>query len=357
MTFWLPGGDVVISAEPLAADAWAQLRDRARRERCLGPLWWAVASGALAASPDQREEMERYAILGARRAVEQECQLLEVVELLEGAGIEVRVLKGSAVAHVDHLDPSFRASADLDLLVRGNDVEAAVVLLVRAGYRRELPERRAGFDRRFGKDVTLQHLDRAEVDLHRLPLAGPLGLALDLDALWADSSTFEVGGRSLRALDPTARFCHAAWSLALTDPAPRLVPALDMIAINLAHGIDADRLDALAPDGHGRGAIDLALDLAGRLLRRPDLLPPPHGPSNPSEARAIATYPGPGGSKARYLLTGASAIPSSTDRLRYLRDLIAPSANYRRARRKQHRRPEWRLAARSATRRLRGRTS
>jgi hypothetical protein len=316
-----------------------------------------VATGAVAATPEQREEVERYAILSARRAVAQERNLIEVVDLLETAGIEVRVLKGSAVAHLDHLDPSFRASADHDLLVRGHDVDAAVSLLVAAGYRRELPERRPGFDRSFAKDVTLERLDRAEVDLHRLPLAGPLGLALDLEALWSDTSSFEVAGRTLTALGPTGRFCHAAWSLALTDPEPRLVPALDMVAINIAHGIDRQRLDALAPPGRGQAAIALAVEVSARLLGRADLLPGAWRPASRWEERAISTYPGLGGSKTRYLMSGARSIPAWPARFRYLGALVAPSRTYRSARRARHRRPEWKLALRGATRRLRHRGS
>jgi hypothetical protein len=357
MTFWLPGAVEGSGSEPLGAEAWTQLFDRARRERCLGPLGWAVATGALASTPEQREDMERYAILGARRAVAQERDLVEVVDLLGRDGVEVRVLKGSAVAHLDYIDPSFRASADHDLLVRSDAIDRATAILLDAGYERELPERRPGFDRSFAKDITLQRLDRAEVDLHRLPLAGPLGLALDLESLWCCPSTFEVGGRALLALDPTARFCHAAWSLVLTDPDPRLVPALDMVAINMAHGIDPQRLDAIAPPCQGRGAIDLAIEATGRLLGRPDLLPTASHVTTRSEQRAIATYPGMGGSKAAYLLLGAGAIGSWPARLQYLRALVAPSASYRRARRAKHRRPEWRLAARSATRRVRGRGS
>jgi hypothetical protein len=315
-----------------------------------------VGTGLLASTDAQRDEAERYAILGARRAVGQDRELLALLGWFDEAGVDARVLKGVAVAHLDHVDPSFRASADHDLLVPGADVEAAVDLLVQQGFRRELPERRAGFDRRFAKDVTLQRRDHAEVDLHRLPIAGPLGLALDVDALWAGRASFRLGGREVPALDATARFCHAAWSLALTDPAPRLVPALDMVAIDLAHGIDADRLEALAPVGAGRGAIDRAIALAAELLgpAARTLLPTAGPPMSRAEARAIAAYPGQGGSKAAYLLRGTGSLAGWRDRAQYVHGLVAPTRAYRRARRQHHRRPEWRLALRAAGRRFRG---
>jgi hypothetical protein len=356
LTFWLPGGPDPILTYPVDGEAWTALMDRARRERCIGPLCWAVGTGALAATDDQREESERYAILGARHAIEQEAELLEVAGWLEAAGIEMRVLKGLAVAHLDHLDPSFRASADHDLLVRSEAIDDAVALLAAQGYARDLPERRRGHDRRFAKDVTLQLRDRFEIDLHRLPLAGPLGLALDLDALWEGSALFVLGGRSLPALDSTGRFCHAAWSLALTDPEPRLVPALDLVAINQRHGVDPERLDAIAPTGAGRAAVDAAIELSASLLGPSveALLPSPHaGQPSRWERRAMATYPGQGGSKAGQLLAATQALPTSRDRLAYLAALALPANAYRRARHQAHRDPEWRIALRSAARRLR----
>lgn len=356
LTFWLPGGPDPIGTEPLSDDGWNALMDRARRQRCFGPLCWAVGSGALASTPDQREEAERYAILGARHALQQEAELLDVHARLLAAGIEVRVLKGLAVAHLDYLDPSFRASADLDLLVRSECLDDAVDLLGTVGYRRELPERRPGFDARFGKDVTLQARNRYEIDLHRLPLAGAIGLSLDLEALWSEHSTFHVGGVKLRALDAAGRFAHAAWSLTLTDAAPRLVPACDMAAISHGGLLESARLDRIAGRGPGRSALDDAILMVQGLLgpNATWALPAVSGivPGR-REQTLLATYPGQGGSKAANLLAGATALPSWHDRARYIIDLLFPTEDYRRARRAQTRDPEWRLALQAARRRRR----
>jgi hypothetical protein len=356
LTFWLPGRPDPIRPEPLPDDGWDALMDRARRQRSFGPLCWAVGSGALGSTRDQREEAERYAILGARHALQQEAELLEVHARLLAAGIELRVLKGLAVAHLDHLDPSLRASADIDLLVRPECLNDAIDVMSAAGYRRELPERRPGFDARYGKDVTLQAPDRYEVDLHRLPLAGPLGLSLDLEALWAEHSSFVLGGTELRALDAAGRFAHAAWSLTLTDAAPRLVPASDMVAISNTHRLDPARLDRIAAGGAARWALDDATVVAQRLLGPAvGRMLPQVGATVPSrwERSLLATYPGQGGSKAANLLAGATALPSWRDRARYLVDLLLPARDYRAARRAQTRDPEWRVALRATRRQQR----
>lgn len=359
LTFWLPGGPDPVATEPPSALQWQAVMDRARRERSFGPLCWAVGSGALASTEDQRDEAERYALSGAHHALQQEAELLEVHERLAAAGLEVRVLKGLAVAHLDHLDPSFRASADLDLLVRPDAVAEACAVLEAAGYRRELPERRAGFDARFGKDITYQASGRYEIDLHRLPLAGPAGWCLDLDALWSGSATFTVGGTELCALDAAGRFAHAAWSLALTDPAPRLVPALDMVAISHAHTVERDRLDRLVPTALGRAAIDDAIRLASTLLGPvADRLLPAVSSAAPLgrvDRALLSTYPGNGGSKASCLVAAAVPMRGWRDRSRYLAALVRPSRSYRRARQAQVRQPEWRLALGAMARRLRRR--
>lgn len=356
LTFWLPGGLDPIRTEPLRDDAWDALMDSARRQRCFGPLCWAVGSGALATTSEQREQAERYAILGARHALQQEAELLEVHARLLVAGIELRVLKGLAVAHLDYLDPSFRASADLDILVRSTCLDDAVRVLSAAGYQRELPERRRGFDARYGKDVTLQARDRYEIDLHRLPLAGVLGLSLDLEALWTEHSTFQVGGVELQALDAAGRFAHAAWSLTLTDAVPRLVPASDMVTISNTHRLDPARLDRIAAGGAARWVLDDAIVAAQRLLGPSvcRMLPRVSGPVPSRWERALlATYPGQGGSKAANLLAGSAALTSWRDRARYVMDLIVPAGDYRRARRAQTRDPEWRVALHAAGRRRR----
>jgi hypothetical protein len=126
-------------------------------------------------------------------------ELIAVVDLLAAKGVESRILKGSAVAHLDYDHPGLRSFIDLDVLVRAGDIDRAVGVLSSASFRRTLPEPRPGFDRRFDKGMTLISPSGFELDLHRTFVLGPWGLRVNLDQLWDQGQEFRVGGRALRA--------------------------------------------------------------------------------------------------------------------------------------------------------------
>ena len=64
------------------------------------------------------------------------------------SGVEHRVLKGSALAHLDYDDPALRSFGDNDVLVRSTQFDAAVAALTDRRAPRKFPEARPGFDRR-----------------------------------------------------------------------------------------------------------------------------------------------------------------------------------------------------------------
>ena len=98
--------------------------------------------------------------------------------------LDFRVLKGSAVAHIDFPDPGLRSFGDVDMLVRAGDFGRAVGVLETMGGRRRVPELRPGFDRRFGKGAVIKLPSDLEIDLHRTFVAGALGMTIDLDSLF-----------------------------------------------------------------------------------------------------------------------------------------------------------------------------
>lgn len=337
---------------PLDDQTWTALMSRTTNERLGGLLAHAVADGALEVSPGQRDAVVALHEEEMRRALLLEATLLEVTDLLGGAGVETRVLKGLAVAHLDFADPSLRCFSDVDILVRSSDMDHAVALLERVGQR-DLPERRPGFDRRFGKDATIAVRlagEECRVDLHRTLALGRFGLAIRLEDLWRRSASLWVGGIELQALGLEERFLHACYNGLLGDVVPRLVALRDVAQISSNGALDLDRVRALGEAWRGQAVIFktmcLARDKLG--LEGADPLLAWTSDYRPSlQVRiALRTYGSQGGNNTATLLSGVLGLRRLKDAVAYLRALVFPKGTYVQARRASGRPREWRTGLR-----------
>jgi hypothetical protein len=314
-------------SSPLPSSSWDTLLAAAKSHRVLGQLRAAVDAGALPVTPDQRASVR-----GAHRAVllrvlSLEQHLVAVHALLAAAGVECRVLKGSAYAHLDYPEPAWRSFVDLDLLFRPSDMSAAVSTLEDAGLTRILAEPRPGFDERFDKGTTLRSPDGFEVDLHRTFVLGPWGRRVDIDALWSSGSPFVVGGRTLMALSAPHRFLHACYHAALGDWPLRLGSLRDVAqlssdpsVIELATSWGVQAVVAAAVSDSTRL---LGLPVSGAVrtwaasyvpTRREEHWLGLHTQANKTfAAQAMATLP---------------VLPGVRDKVAYLRALVLPDAGY-----------------------------
>ncbi|MDQ0377655.1 nucleotidyltransferase family protein [Amycolatopsis thermophila] len=211
----LPGSDRAFPAGPLPSEEWAALLEAAREHRMTGLLTAAIGAGAFPATCGQAREVTSAHAKNQMRVLALEGELLRILGLLEGAGIESRVLKGTAAAHLDYPDPALRSVNGLDVLVRADDIARSVAVLGTAGFERTPAEPRPGFDRRFDKGMTLRPPAGYELDLHRTFVPGPWGRMVDLDAVWDAGEEFTVAGRAVRALSRPNRFLHACYHAAL----------------------------------------------------------------------------------------------------------------------------------------------
>ncbi len=194
--------------------------------------------------------------------------LLQAVDVLDAAGIEWRVLKGSALAHGLPADPSERSFGDNDLLVRGAQIEAAVEVLTAAGGRRLQPRVSPAFDRRFSKSITMGWLAGTELDLHRTLAPGPFGLTIDPDDLFtrlSGSASFPLAGRELPTLDSTGHLLQAAIHVALGDIEPRLGNVRDIAWLLTGVDVDADVVVATASRWHCELPVALGIRAAAEL--------------------------------------------------------------------------------------------
>ena len=341
----LPGSVAVLPPDPLDEAGWKELRAVVLSERLWGPVGAAVGSGRLPTTTEQADAAADDHRSGMARVLEVEATAVAVASRLGDEGIDYRLLKGLATAHLDHADPSMRGFGDADILIRGEQLAAAEQKCRSMGFDRELPERRAGFDARFGKDVTL--VASLELDLHRTLALGAFGLAVDPADLWAAPEHLTLAGRTLHAMDRPRRLAHAFYAAALGDLRPRLGTLRDIAVMLLNKGGSAAAGEAveLCSRWRGEAVAAEALRLTGSELQLPDL--PLYGWARSHESdrwsRAmLRSYPLHGGSNTSTLLSGALAPMRPKDRAAYLAALILPSRSYRAARVRLSRSPEWR---------------
>jgi hypothetical protein len=213
---WVAAHGLATSLEPpgtpLDDAGWTDLVRHARAHRLEGLLVAAVASGALPVTVEQADATAELELELTRARMWQEGRLVEVVELVEAAGFEVRALKGLAVAHLDYSDPQMRPTGDVDLLVHGDDLDDLDALLRATGAVRLDRDPRPGYAAAVGKGATYA-TTVGEIDLHRLLVWGPFGVRLDPERIWSEPRPFSVGGRRIDTLSHADTLLHACCHL------------------------------------------------------------------------------------------------------------------------------------------------
>ncbi|HVW41023.1 MAG TPA: nucleotidyltransferase family protein [Amycolatopsis sp.] len=229
--YGLSGTTRELPGAPLADADWAAVLEDAGKHRLTGLLDAAITANALPATHEQVRQARAAHRTAQLRVLTLEHELAGIAGLLERAGIETRVLKGSALAHLDYAEPGLRSYNDIDILLRPDDIERAVAELGTAGFTRTLAEPRPGFDRRFDKGMTLRPAANYELDLHRTFVLGPWGRLVDIDDLWDEGQELTVGGRRMRALSRPIRFLHTCYHAALGNWPLRLGSLRDIAEV------------------------------------------------------------------------------------------------------------------------------
>lgn len=324
----LPGAPRLAPIEPLE---WDLLLERARANRVVAIVANAVGDGELhLTNSDHRElvaahEASMHACLRLERAT------VEVADLLDDLGIEYRLLKGPALAHLDYPDPSWRQFGDVDVLVRGAQYDATVRALEAGGAHRRSAEIRSGFDRRFGKGVCMVRRDSVQIDVHRTLAPGPFGHTIGLDSLFLGSESLRIGGREIATLTRECRFLHACIHAVLGDERPRVGVLRDVAQLLLTTDLDLERVMILASGWRLMSVVASAITTTwARLgLESTPLSTWAEGyRGNRFERRALAVYSGPNRSYARQMVAGIPAIPGVSAKFAYIRALLVVSGDY-----------------------------
>jgi hypothetical protein len=319
--------------EPLAGRTWADLFARCSSQRLTGFLLSAVRDGALPTHPGQAEEAAAAHRNAMATVLLLERLLLDTAARLSRAGIASRVLKGSSAAHLDYPAPELRAFGDVDVLVRSEQFDDAMVVLLEEGYQRRFPQPRPGFDRRFSKGASFVTHEGTEIDVHRSFAMGPFGMTMKLSDLWARQSTYRIGGVELCALAREERFLHACFHASLGDNPPRLLALRDVAQVLLDGQLDVHLVRALAASWQADSVVSRAVQLMGRAFGIDAAVSPlaawamAYQPDRRAQ-RALAAYTDPSGGYPARSLAAVRAIPGLRDKGAYLRALAFPTREY-----------------------------
>lgn len=326
---WVVTGRDLPDLAALDDQAWADLVRDARAHRLGGVLAAAVGSGEI--EGERRRHAEDLEADWALHTMRAEQAMLELTEALEVVGIPYRVLKGAAFAHGPWPAPELRAFGDADVLVPSRHLDATVDLVLERGGERLLPQVRRGFDRRFGKSVTLRNESRVEIDLHRTLVAGPHTFLVPEADLWGEPATVEVAGRAIPCFPPELQVVHAA-THAVASVSPRLSSVLDVAFTGAAADLDAAsavaarwKLRAVVSEA-GRRLEALLGDAAAEVVAWAAALEP-----TAEEERLSELFTGER-SFRRSARAAAPYIERRVDRVRFLTSLAFPSRAHRRSR-------------------------
>jgi hypothetical protein len=328
----LPGALVELPDGPLPDDAWRKLLTRTADARTSGLLLAAVDRGSMPVTDSQREEALELHTGAMVQCLVLEALLLSTADFLDTIDVPFRVLKGSAVAHLDYSDPALRSFGDVDLLVRSEDFDRVAAALAGLGHQRLFRQPRPGFDRRFGKSTTFATSDHLEIDLHRTFVLGPFGLTVDLPRIWEASETFALGGRTLHALAPEARLMHAAYH-AILGAFPARAQALRDVAEMLLFGGHDDRaLVALSESWQADAVLARAVRLAWERFRIADVTrisawATRHEPPT-EQSRRLALYETEQSSYAAQSLAAVAVLPRFRDKVAFVRTLSLPDSHF-----------------------------
>jgi hypothetical protein len=158
------------------------------------------------------------------------------LERLDSAGIDALLLKGAALVHLDYQDAGVRPMADLDVLVRPDDVEDAVAVLGSLGWTSRSSRSPSRLAALYADD--LRNGLGQGLDLHWRILMSP---EPEHD-LWREAVPLTLAGAETRALSAADRLLHVcAHGLVPNDP-PAIRWVADAATITRRHEIDWARL-------------------------------------------------------------------------------------------------------------------
>lgn len=187
--------------------------------------------------------------------------LVDLADRFTDRRIDLIILKGPAVAIAAYGNPSFRTFADIDLLVRKQDLASARDLLLALGYARDYSP---SSERRLISDQHALEFSREniKVELHWALLSKHLRFDIGEAELWSTSRLVPCAGAELRVLGPAHLFMFlCAHGTKHEWERIRWICDIVQLAERLDSG-EADAVLALAERANAKRILELALRVA-----------------------------------------------------------------------------------------------
>jgi hypothetical protein len=321
----------LLSDSPIDDSTWPRLLELAKNQRLVGLLRTAAQDGVLALAGGQWARLEEAHQEVTADTAEAESSTAELAGILEGGGIECRVLKGPALAHLDYPSADQRPFVEANLLVKAEHFVEAIALLGRNGYGRTHAEPASGFDARFRKGTVLASGSGTRVEVHRTIADGPYAMIVEHTELFRASSPVMVAGQRLSALGPEERLLHACFEARVGDTRPLLIRLRDIVQLVLSHDLDIGRIEMLSGAWGAQSLVAEAVRRAWTLLGVTDIVPlsawaSSHPTSRKEQRRLLAYHT----ARSRTLVSIQSfgAIRPRRAVLSYLRAIALPDRAY-----------------------------
>lgn len=172
-----------------------------------------------------------------------ENELRRVLHAFHEAGIAIMLFKGPALAYTVYPQPHMRTYHDLDMLIRGEDMERASKMLTELGYT-YYEEFRANVtnSKRTGYNFVLERADawlEVLIELHTAPHESEIGMDFDVAALWANAQQITVLGEPTLTMHLVDHLLYLCWHYRFHSFS-RLLWLYDVVVILRSAGDDFD---------------------------------------------------------------------------------------------------------------------
>jgi hypothetical protein len=237
-----PEAQKLARLQALSAADWQAAIEQARRYDVLALLFWQVRKLAGQTHLPEADWQALHAsfVGGMGRSLLLYRQLAEILRRLAAEGIPAILLKGLHLARWTYPELGLRPMADIDLLLRPEQLPQAAEALRGMGY--DHP-RRFSFSRELRRHQHIPPLcqpGKAPVELHWHIASPHSPLNVDLDGLWERAQAVEVDGAPALTLSTEDLLLHLSLHLLQDEFIGGLKRLYDIAALSVAHG---ERLD------------------------------------------------------------------------------------------------------------------